>query len=313
MAKKVVLAGGAGLVGCNLTPLLLNQGADVVVVDKNDRNLALLARLNPGVQTCRADLAADGEWTGLLAGAAAVVDLKAQIAAPSADVFSRNNVDTQRCLNEACRRHRVPHLVHLSSSAVLSVVKDGYADSKRQAEALVQQSGVPHTILRPALMYGCFDVKHLGYITRLMERLPVLPIPGSGRYLRQPLYVLDLCRVILRALERGPSNAAHDIIGHERIPFVELLRTIARERRLSCLVLPVPLPLFGTFLRTWAWLTRRPNFTEEQLAALTAGDEFPVTDWPQQFGVPYTPFLAGLREMYASPHYAAAREMASPH
>jgi len=313
MPKRVVLAGGAGLVGCNLTPMLLDAGVHVVAIDKNRRNLELLQTLGRGIEAHVADMADDGPWTALFAGADAVVDLKAQIAAPSVEVFVRNNVAAQRFILEACRRHRVPHLVHLSSSAVLSVAKDGYAESKRAAEALVRNSGVPHTILRPSLMYGCFDVKHLGYITRVLERVPVLPIPGDGQYLRQPLYVLDLCRIVLRALERGPSGAAHDIIGHERIPFVELLRTIARERRLASLVLPVPLPPFAAALQAWGWLTRRPNFTREQLEALTAGDDFPVTDWPAQFGVAYTPFLNGLREMYASPRYAAARDMASPH
>jgi uncharacterized protein YbjT (DUF2867 family) len=214
---------------------------------------------------------------------------------------------------EACRRHRVPHVVHLSSSVVISVAKDAYTESKRAAEEMVRASGLPHTILRPPLMFGCFDAKHLGVITKMLERSPVLPIPGSGRYLRQPLYVMDLCRVILRCLERGPRNETRNLIGHERIDFIDLLRTIAEERGLKRLLLPVPLPIFGAALKTVALVRRRPAFTKDQMDALVAGDDFPVDDWTEAFGVRYTPFREGLKQVYASPRYRHTAEMVSPH
>lgn len=313
MPRRIVLAGGAGMVGQNLTPLLVGSGAHVVALDKNDNNLSLLARLNPGIEAHAVDLAAKGDWPRLFAGADGVVDLKAQIASPDHEVFERNNVQTQQRLLDACRAHAVPHIVHLSSSVVISVAKDGYSESKRAAERMVAASGLPCTILRPALMFGCFDVKHLGYITRLLERAPVLPVPGSGRYLRQPLYVMDLCRVILRCLERGPTGTTHNLIGHERIDFIDLLRTIARERGLRRLMVPVPLPLFSTALTAAATVLRRPPFTREQLEALIAGDDFPVEGWTEAFGVRYTPFVEGLREVYGSPRYRHTAEMISPH
>ena len=68
------------------------------------------------------------------------------------------------------------------------MAKDTYSETKRQAEQLVRQSDVPFTMLRPPLMFGCFDVKHLGHILRLLQRTPVMPIPGSGRYLHWDVY-----------------------------------------------------------------------------------------------------------------------------
>jgi nucleoside-diphosphate-sugar epimerase len=313
MVKRVVLTGAAGLVGQNLTPLLRSAGVAVVALDKHRGNLELLARLNPGTEAHAVDLAEPGEWVALFAGAEAVVDLKAQIMAVREEPYRRNNVGAQERVLEACRAHAIPHLVHLSSSVVISVAQDGYSESKRRGEALVRESGRPFTILRPPLLYGCLDVKHLGYIVGLLERTPLLPIPGSGRYLRQPLYVRDLCRVILRCLERGPSGAAHNVIGHERIDFIDLIRLMARARGLRRLVVPVPLPLFTAALRLHAVVTRRPAFNAEQLAALMAGDEFPVEPWTETFGVSYTPFREALREMAGSPLCRHVREMTRPH
>jgi len=309
----ILLTGAAGLVGQNLTPMLRERGFRVVALDKNEANLALLARLNPGVEAHVADLARPGAWSRRFAGAEAVIDLKAQIMAVEHGPFLANNVAAQRQVIEACRSHAVPHLVHLSSSVVISVAQDGYSESKRQGEALVREGGVPYTILRPPLLYGCLDVKHLGYIVGLLERLPVLPVPGSGRYLRQPLYVGDLCRIVLRCLERGPSQSAHNVIGHERIDFVELIRLMARQRGLRRLILPVPVPLFTLALAAHARLSGRRAFSEEQLEALMAGDEFPVEPWPEAFGVAYTPFREALAQMAASELCRHDREMQRPH
>jgi nucleoside-diphosphate-sugar epimerase len=309
----IVLAGGAGMVGQNLVPLLRAAGHRVLVIDKHAENLALLGRLNPGVEAHLADLAVEGSWMGCLEGAAAVVDIKAQIAAPRPEIYQRNNVESQRLILEACRKASVPHLVHVSSSVVISVAHDAYSETKRHAERLVFDSDVPFTTLRPPLMFGCFDVKHLGFIWGLLRLTPVLPIPGSGRYLRQPLYVMDLCRVILACLEREPSRRAHNVIGHERIDFIDLIRAMPRARGERRVIVPTPLPLFAALLGGYGWLTRRPTFVKEQLDALVAGDDFPVEPWSEEFGVPYTPFAEALRQMLASPCFAVGAEMASAH
>jgi nucleoside-diphosphate-sugar epimerase len=310
---KIVVTGAAGLVGQNLTPRLLAKGHRVVCLDKNAANLRLLATLNPTAEALCVDLSEPGSWQEQCAGADAVVDLKAQITTLDHDVFTRHNVAAAQNVLEACRRHGVGHLVHLSSSVVISVADDGYTNSKKQGEQIVAAGGVPYTILRPPLLYGCFDVKHLGYLANFLRKTPVVPIPGSGRYMRQPLYVLDLCQIILRCLERGPSGRVHNVIGHERIDFIDILRAIARETRLRRLLLRIPLPLFRLLLRVHAALVPTPAFTTEQLEALIAGDDFPVEAWAQEFGVAYTPFAQALHEIYASPESRYNREMESPH
>lgn len=307
------MTGAAGLAGQNLVPLLLERGDAVVALDKNRTNLAILEERNPRAETRLADLAEAGDWTDLFHGAQTVVDLKAEITSPGSDPFFRNNVIAGERILEACERHGVGHLVHLSSSVVISVADDAYTNSKREAEETVRRGRVPYTILRPPLMYGCFDAKHLGYLAALIERTPVVPVPGSGRYMRQPLYVLDLCRVILACLERGPGNSVHNVIGHERIDFIDILRLIAKEKGLRRVFLGIPIPFFRALLALYAWLFHKPPFTTDQLDALIAGDDFPVEPWAAEFGVPYTPFGDALKEIYSSPLLRYNALMDSPH
>jgi nucleoside-diphosphate-sugar epimerase len=310
--KKIVITGAAGLVGQNLMPMLVAEGYNITAIDRNP-NLALLGRLNPSVQCLMADISSPGDWAEAFKDADIVIQLHAQIAAPNPEPFITSNVGGVQQVLAICEANSIRHLIHLSSSVVISVADDDYTRTKRAGEELVHHSRVPHTILRPPLMYGCFDAKHLGWLTRFMERSPIMPIPGWGSYFRQPLYVKDLCGVILQLCKQEPQNEVWNIIGHEKIPYIDLLKIIAKTRGWRRLFLPLPLPIFGFLLRVYGLITRKTSFTPDQMKALVAGDEFPVGDWSARFGVAYTPFREGMAQTWNSPCSPYAAEMVSPH
>lgn len=301
----LVLTGAAGLVGQNLVVELKAQGwTRLVAIDKHAHNLAILQRLHPEVTCVLADLAEPGDWQAQFQGAACVVQLHAQITGKYPDEFVRNNEQATRHVLAATRAAGVPYLVHISSSVVNSVADDDYTRTKKAQEALVAASGLRHCILRPTLMFGWFDPKHLGWLSRFMARTPVFPIPGDGRYLRQPLYERDFCRCIVRCIEMRPDGAAYDICGDTGIDYIDIIRTIKRVKGLRTLIVPIPYPLFRLLLRTYALFSRRPPFTAAQLDALSAGDRFTGVDTEAVFGVRQTPFEQAVRESYCDPRYS---------
>src|SRR5580692_10326233 len=187
MRKKIVLPGGAGLVGQNLIVRLRAQGyTDIVVLDKHRANLDMLGKLQPDIIAEYADV---------------VVMLQAQIGGNDHGAFVRNNLDSTRLILDEIKNNSVPYLVHISSSVVKSVVNDFYSETKREQERMVLASGIPCPILRPTLMFGWFDRKHFGWLSRFMHKSPIFPIPGDGRYMRQPFYVGDFCNVILSCIK----------------------------------------------------------------------------------------------------------------
>ncbi|MFL6090654.1 MAG: NAD-dependent epimerase/dehydratase family protein [Aeromicrobium sp.] len=304
-AEKIVITGGAGLVGQNLlVELAPDPSYDVVVIDNRPANLAVLRSLFPQVKAVQADLAEPGDWSEQFDGAAAVVQLHAQIGAPTREPFERNNVLATKNVLEAIERHHVPYLVHASSSVVVSVADDFYTQTKREQEEMVVASGIPNVVLRPTLMFGWFDRKHLGWLSRFMKRIPVFPIPGRGRFMRQPLYVRDFSRVIASALRQRPVGEIHDITGQDRVDYVDIIRTIRTAVRAKTLLVYIPVPLFGALLRVWSIFDKNPPFTDQQLRALVAGDEFETTDWPGRFGVTPTPFATAIDETFNNPTFA---------
>jgi uncharacterized protein YbjT (DUF2867 family) len=310
---RVVITGAAGLVGQNLTTLLVEEGfAQVTAIDKHAGNLAILRRLHPGVEAIEADLAEPGTWDAAFRGASVVVQLHAQIAGKTSEPFMRNNVEATRQVLDVVRRERIPFLVHASSSVVNSVADDDYTRTKKMQERLVSESGVPHCILRPTLMFGWFDPKHLGWLARFMERTPIFPIPGHGRYMRQPLYNRDFCRAILACMEGRPNGAVYDLTGPDRIDYIDMIRTIRDVKGLRTGIVRIPYAVFYLMLRVYAAFAARPPFTADQLKALTAGDEFTGVDIRQTFGFEPTPFRKAVEETFLHPLYAHVA-LDSPH
>lgn len=302
--KKIVLPGGAGLVGQNLIVRLREQGySNIVVLDKHRANLAVLNKVHAGVTAEYADLSAPGEWQRHFFGADVVVMLQAQIGGNDRGTFVRNNIDSTRLITKEITGNGVPYTVHISSSVVESVVNDFYSDTKREQEQVVLESGINCTILRPTLMFGWFDRKHLGWLSRFMLRSPIFPIPGSGRYLRQPLYVGDFCNVIVSCIKAESAKGIYDISGLEKIYYIDLIRAIKSTIASRSLIVRIPYGVFHALLWLWSLADRDPPFTTQQLAALIAPDEFAVIDWPRIFGVTPTSFAAAIEETFKDVRY----------
>ncbi len=302
--KKIVLPGGAGLVGQNLVARLRARGyTDIVVVDKHEANLAILKQVQPDVIVEFADLSKPGEWQRHFVDADVVVMLQAQIGGLDYQEFVDNNITSTQLILEEVRRNNIPQLVHISSSVVVSVADDFYTNTKKDQEQMVLKSGIECPILRPTLMFGWFDRKHLGWLSRFMAKVPVFPVPGNGRFMRQPLYVGDFCNVIISCIEKDIRTGVFNITGHEQVDYIDIIRQIKRATRAKARIVKVPYGLFYALLWTWALFDKKPPFTTQQLQALVARDEFEVIDWPGIFGVRSTPFAEAIDETFNDPVY----------
>jgi nucleoside-diphosphate-sugar epimerase len=305
--RKIVITGAAGLVGQNLTFRLLAKGnTRLVAVDKHATNMAIFRRQFPSVNAIQADLAKPEDvpaWQSELAGCDALVIGHAQIGGLDSSEFMRNNIQATERLLEAAIQNRVPYLVNISSSVVNSMAVDDYTETKKAQEALIAASGITQVILRPTLMFGWFDRKHLGWLGRFMQRTSVFPVPGTGRFLRQPLFVGDFCEIILASIEQQKTGA-FNISGQEKIDYIDLIRAVKTATQAKARIQKVPYGLFWAMLRLNALFDRNPAFTVKQLKALVTPDVFEVIDWPGIFGIRATPLQQALNITFRDPVYS---------
>ena len=129
------------------------------------------------------------------------------------------------------------------------------ADRLAQAEAAVisfcQSKDIGWTILRPTLIYAEGQDENISRLARLIQRIGVLPIAGSGRGRRQPVHAADLARVAVRASQTDCAlNKAYDLPGGETLTYRTMAERvfIGLDRRPRIVNIPLSLWQAGLWL-----------------------------------------------------------------
>jgi nucleoside-diphosphate-sugar epimerase len=136
-----------------------------------------------------------------------------------------------------------------------------------------------------------------------MQRVPVFPIPGDGKYLRQPLYGGDFADIVASAIG-SEITGAYNITGMERIDYIDLIRLVKDATGARTRIQKIPYSLFSVLLRTNALFDKNPAFTAKQLEALVTPDVFEVIDWPAIFNVRATPLKEALETTFRDATYS---------
>ena len=298
---KIFLPGGAGLVGLNLIHQIQNNYPDweLIVVDKNSKSIDIAKKLftNSNISFICEDLnnMSNSKWPSLIKNCDACVMLQAEIGNTDNNQFWYNNVESTITIINELKKNDIKRLIHISSSVVNSVSKDEYTLTKRKQEEIVKRGWEDPIILCPTLMFGWFDRKHLGWLAKFMRKFLIFPIPGNGRFIRQPLYVGDFCKVIISCLLDYKLVGVYEITGLEKISYISLMKLLRKSINAKTYMINLPIPLFGFLLKIWALITFKPAFTKSQLKALTAGDQFSILEWPKIFNVEHTPIKKAFK------------------
>ncbi len=137
-----------------------------------------------------------------------------------------------------------------------------------------------------------------------MQRTPVFPVPGDGRFLRQPLYVGDFCGVIATCVAAPRPGQVFNISGQEKIDYIDLIRAVKQATMARAVIVRIPYWSFWALLKAYSLVDRDPPFTTKQLEALVTPEVFEIIDWPRIFGVRATPLADALRETFQDPTYS---------
>jgi NADH dehydrogenase len=193
---------------------------------------------------------------------------------------------------KAAKEAGVKRIVHISITNPSENSPLEYFREKAKLETALKQTGIPYSILRPAIIFGENDIL-INNIAWALRRFPVIGVFGDGQYRLQPIYVEDLAEL---AVEQGVSheNRTIDAIGPETFTYKQLVREICRTIGKNRFVVSVP-PIIG-FYASWlaGKIVRDKILTKEEIRGLmteklyvesSPAGNTKLTEWAEQHAV----------------------------
>jgi uncharacterized protein YbjT (DUF2867 family) len=190
---KIVVIGGTGLIGSKTVAILRDQGHEVIAASPEN-----------GVNAITGEGLADA-----MVGADVVIDVASSPSWESRDVMEffetsgRNLVDAETTAY-------VKHHVVLSIVGTDRMPDNGYFRAKLAQEKLIEESGIPYTIVRSTQFFeflrGIADASTLGNEVRVS--------PG----LFQPIAADDVAAGLVAVALSAPRHGIVEIAGPQRAP-----------------------------------------------------------------------------------------------
>ncbi len=136
-------------------------------------------------------------------------------------------VANTKVLFQAAKDAGVRRIIHVSITGANPTSRLSYFRGKGLVERALTESGLGYAILRPTVVFGDEDIL-INNIAWFLRRFAIFPIPGSGRYLVQPVFVGDMAGLAVRGGQE-PGNVAWDAAGPERYMFLDLVRLVRKS------------------------------------------------------------------------------------
>ncbi len=314
---RVLVTGATGLVGNNVTRLLIQRRVNVRVLARKQSDSRPFDGLD--VEVATGDITDPASLAAAMEGVSAVVHSAGCVQLGWKNEALHEAVNHQGTRNVACAARAAGlRMVHVSTMNTLGVgTKDQPADeqhsaapnipcpyvtSKLAGEAAVRQqidAGLDAVIVHPGLIFGPWDWKpSSGRMILEVARnfTPMAPIGGASA-----CDVRDVADGILAALDKAPTGRAYALTG-ENLSYLklwQLIADIAGGNRPVCRTGPLIRFAVGRGGDFWGWLSRKePDVNSAAMKLSECYHYFDSSRAQQELGFRVRPVEQSVRDAW---------------
>lgn len=232
------------------------------------------------------------QWLPLVKGLDAVINCVGIFAATRRYTFERIHTDAPVALFQACAECGISRVLQVSAQGADSHAHTPFLRSKGRADAFLQMLPLNWMVLRPSLVVGTGGAS--SHFMCQLSRLPLIPIPGDGKQVIQPVHVEDVALALLHALEQETACRVIAAVGPRRYTLLDWITALRQQQSLGAArICHLPLPVARLICQIGQRL--HPLLQPDALDMLQAGSYSELQ-----------PFVELLRGMPRSPLQAIA-------
>lgn len=195
-------------------------------------------------------------------------------------------------------------LIGLGSTRKFTRWPDAHGNGVKRGEVALLESGRAGMLLHPTMIYGAQGENNVQRLAALLRKLPVVPLPGGGRALVQPIHQDDVTRCLVAALGLAQSGQlirprSLVIAGPEAVTYRDFTKAVARAAGLRMpSVVPVPAPLLMAALPLLRLLPGLPKIGADEIRRLLEDKAFDIAPMEEILSVTPVPLEEGLRGLF---------------
>ena len=267
--KIIAIFGGGGFIGKHLMRQLTKLDYRVKVATRNPYLKGYLKPLgNPGqIAFLKTNIFKPGDVKQVLKNSDFVINLVGILHETKTQKFNQIHAQFPYLLGNLCNEFGIKNLIHISALGVKEKHTSKYMQSKLQGEKNIKETFKPAVILRPSVCFGSGD-KFFTTFASIAQFSPILPLIGSGKTKFAPIYVGDVAKAIVKALELNNSESKiYELGGPENYSFKELIEILLQEIKKKRFLIPIPFSA-AKFQSYFFQLMKNPPLTSDQVEML---------------------------------------------
>ena len=170
-------------------------------------------------------------------------------------------------LSKACSELGIEKLIHVSALGIKEKHPSKYMQSKLEGENKIRENFSGSKILRPSVIFGQED-KFFNTFAQIAQFSPMLPLIGGGKTKFAPIYVGDVAKAIVRALEINNSESEiYELGGPKEYSFKELMKILLTEIKKKRFLVSIPWGI-ARFQSYFLQMLPNPLLTPDQVELL---------------------------------------------
>ena len=267
--KIIAIFGAGGFIGKHLIRNLTKLDYRIKIATRSPYLKGYLKPLgNPGqIELFKTNIFNEEDVKNVLKNCDLVINLVGILYETRKQKFSHVHSQFPYLLSNLCNEMGIKNLVHISALGVKEKHNSIYMQSKLEGEKNIQDTFKPSVILRPSVVFGPED-KFFNTFASLAQFSPALPLVGGGKTKFAPIYVGDVAKAIVKALELNNSEPKiYELGGPENYSFKELMEILLREIKKKRFLIPIPFG-FAKFQSYFLQMLPNPLLTPDQVELL---------------------------------------------
>lgn len=268
MGDIVTVVGGSGFVGRHVVRALADAGYTVNVLCRDTVAAAHLRTAgNVGqIVLQHADITRPETLKGKFDGSVGVVNLVSTLYSRGRQSFKALNVDGASHVAAEARLAGATSFVHISALGIDQADETQYGSTKKQGEANIRSVFPEAVVLRPSLIFGPGD-GFFDRFARMSNRSPFLPIIGEGTTKFQPVYVEDVAKAVVAALQKPGAGKTFQLAGPGQYSMARLMQMILDTTERKRYLVRIPMLIAG-MMGTLGEMMPAPPITRDQVKML---------------------------------------------